>query len=31
MFPNSVMEDQKTWDAVLGAMLKVREAHGWRE
>jgi sugar phosphate isomerase/epimerase len=31
MFPNSVMEDQKTWDAVLGAMLKVRDAHGWRD
>lgn len=31
MFPNSVMEDQKTWNAVLGAMIKVREAHGWRK
>ncbi|WP_342235300.1 sugar phosphate isomerase/epimerase family protein [Inquilinus sp. OTU3971] len=31
MFPNSVMEDQKTWNAVLGAMIKVRDAHGWRE
>jgi sugar phosphate isomerase/epimerase len=31
MFPNSVMESQKTWDAVLGAMLKVRQAHGWVE
>jgi hypothetical protein len=31
MFPNAVMESQKTWDSILGAMLKVREAHGWRE
>lgn len=31
MFPNSVMEDQNTWNKVLGAMLKVRDAHGWRE
>jgi hypothetical protein len=31
MFPNAVMEKQETWNAVLGAMLKVREAHGWRE
>lgn len=31
MFPNAVMEDQKTWNAVLGAMIKVRDAHGWRE
>ena len=31
MFPNAVMESQATWNAVLGAMLKVRDAHGWRE
>jgi sugar phosphate isomerase/epimerase len=31
MFPNSVMERQETWNAVLGAMAKVRDAHGWRE
>jgi Xylose isomerase-like TIM barrel len=31
MFPNSVMEKQETWNAVLGAMLKVRDAHGWSE
>lgn len=31
MFPNAVMEEQATWNKVLGAMLKVREAHGWRE
>jgi sugar phosphate isomerase/epimerase len=31
MFPNAVMEAQETWNDVLGAMLKVRDAHGWRE
>ena len=31
MFPNAVMEKQETWNKVLGAMLKVRDAHGWRE
>jgi hypothetical protein len=31
MFPNAVMEQQSTWNKVLGAMIKVREAHGWRE
>jgi hypothetical protein len=31
MFPNAVMERQETWNAVLGAMIKVRDAHGWRE
>jgi hypothetical protein len=31
MFPNSVMERQQTWNNILGAMVKVREAHGWRE
>ena len=31
MFPNSVMEKQETWNAILGAMVKVRDAHGWRE
>ncbi|OEO32974.1 xylose isomerase [Devosia insulae DS-56] len=31
MFPNAVMEQQETWNKVLGAMLKVRDAHGWRE
>jgi len=29
MFPNTMLEDQQTWNTVLGAMLKVREAHGW--
>ena len=31
MLPNAVMEDQQTWNAVLGAMVKVRDAHGWTE
>ena len=31
MFPNAVMESQDTWNQVLGAMIKVRDAHGWRE
>jgi hypothetical protein len=31
MFPNSVMEEQATWNKVLAAMIRVREAHGWRE
>jgi len=29
MFPNSVMENQQTWNDILAAMIKVREAHGW--
>jgi hypothetical protein len=31
MFPNAVMESQSTWNKVLGQMIKVRDAHGWRE
>jgi hypothetical protein len=31
MFPNAVMEDQQTWNDVLGVMVKVRAAHGWTE
>ena len=31
MFPNDVMTQQKTWNDVLAAMIKVREMHGWRE
>jgi Xylose isomerase-like TIM barrel len=31
MFPNAVMETQHTWNEILGAMVKVRDAHGWRE
>jgi len=31
MFPNEVMTRQKTWNDILGVMVKVRDAHGWRE
>ena len=31
MFPNSVMMRSETWNSILGAMVKVRDAHGWRE
>ena len=31
MFPNAVMEQQATWNDILGAMIKVRDAHGWQE
>ena len=29
MFPNSKLEDPKTWNTILGAMIKVRETCGW--
>ncbi len=31
MFPNTVMLQQKTWNDILGTMIKVREQHGWTE
>jgi hypothetical protein len=31
MFPNAVMMQQETWNDILGAMIAVRDAHGWRE
>ncbi len=31
MFPNEVMLKQQTWNSILGAMIAVREAHGWKE
>ena len=31
MFPNEVMQKQKTWNNILRAMSAVRDAHGWRE
>ncbi|MEO8668395.1 MAG: TIM barrel protein [Bauldia sp.] len=31
MFPNAMMMEQQTWNDILGAMMKVRDAHGWRE
>ncbi len=30
MFPNETMLKQRTWDTILGAMVSVREAHGWQ-
>ncbi len=30
MFPNSVMMEAKTWNDILGAMISVRNAHGWK-
>ncbi|MDG2126144.1 MAG: TIM barrel protein [Verrucomicrobiales bacterium] len=29
MFPNEMLEAPGTWDTILEAMLKVRDAHGW--
>ncbi len=29
MFPNAMLEKQETWNTILGAMIKVRDAHGW--
>ena len=31
MFPNATMTDQQTWNDVLGAMIAVRDAHGWTD
>jgi hypothetical protein len=31
MFPNATMMDPKTWRDILGAMVGVRDEHGWRE
>jgi sugar phosphate isomerase/epimerase len=31
MFSNDVMLLPQTWEEILGAMLKVRDAHGWRQ
>lgn len=31
MFPNKVMEKPQTWNDVLGAMIAVRNHHGWFE
>jgi sugar phosphate isomerase/epimerase len=30
MFPNEVMMGPQTWNDILGAMIKVRDAHGWQ-
>lgn len=29
MFPNTMLEDPKTWNTILDTMIKVRQAHGW--
>ena len=29
MFPNEMLETQQTWNTILNAMIKVRDAHGW--
>jgi hypothetical protein len=29
MFPNAMLENQSTWNTILGKMIQVREAHGW--
>ncbi|MBU4272256.1 MAG: sugar phosphate isomerase/epimerase [Planctomycetes bacterium] len=31
MFPNAVMMRPETWNDVLGVMIAVRDAHGWKE
>ena len=31
MFPNAEMIKQQTWNDILAAMIKVRDAHGWLE
>jgi sugar phosphate isomerase/epimerase len=31
MFDNAVMMKQQTWNDILALMIKVREAHGWKE
>jgi sugar phosphate isomerase/epimerase len=31
MFPNAVMMSPQTWNDILGAMIAVRDAHGWKE
>jgi hypothetical protein len=30
MFPNETLMKPETWDAILGSMIAVRDAHGWR-
>jgi sugar phosphate isomerase/epimerase len=31
MFPNATMTDPNTWNAILAAMIAVRDQHGWTE
>lgn len=30
MFPNEVLNKQQTWNDILGALISVRDAHGWQ-
>jgi sugar phosphate isomerase/epimerase len=30
MFPNATLEKQETWNTILGKMIEVRNAHGWK-
>ena len=30
MFPNDMLENPETWNTILAAMIKVRDAHGWK-
>ncbi len=30
MFPNAMLETPATWNTILAAMIKVRDAHGWK-
>jgi hypothetical protein len=30
MFPNATMMNPQTWNDILGTMIDVRKAHGWR-
>jgi hypothetical protein len=31
MFPNETMMKPDTWNGILGTMVAVRDAHGWKE
>lgn len=31
MFPNATLLNQQTWNDILGKMIAVRDAHGWRD
>ncbi|MDA0195770.1 MAG: TIM barrel protein [Bacteroidetes bacterium] len=31
MFPNETLNQQQTWNTILGAMISVQDAHGWTE
>jgi hypothetical protein len=31
MFPNETLMKPQTWNDILGVMVAVRDAHGWKE